>query len=121
MADTNVESCSGGSCGKYRRVTSILEWVPTLASGAISLYRIDRDGLSAEMRRSGRACKVWRICLLLPSGRAEASGTQPTLHVGLYIGHHARTSSILIMTTDGVVKAAGFRMMNEVSRWNVEI
>ena len=32
-----------------------------------------------------------------------------------------RTSSILIMTTDGVVKAAGFRRMSEVSRWNVEM
>ena len=47
--------------------------------------------------------------------RAVASGTQPKLYVGLFLGHHARTGSILIMTTDGVVKAAGFPRMNEES------
>ena len=31
---------------------------------------------------------------------------------------HARTGSILIMTTEGVVKAAGFQRMNEENRWN---
>ena len=52
--------------------------------------------------------------------RAVASGVQPKLYVGRYLGHHARTGSILIMTTDGVVKAAGFRRMNEENRWNVD-
>ena len=42
---------------------------------------------------------------------------QPKLYVGR---HHARTGSILIITTEGVVKAAGFRRMNEESRWNVD-
>ena len=41
-------------------------------------------------------CRIWRDCL------------------------KARTGSVLIMTTDGVVKAAGFRRMNEKSRWNIE-
>ena len=38
---------------------------------------------------------------------------QPKLYVGRYLGHHARTDSILIKTTDGVVKAAKFRRMND--------
>ena len=33
-------------------------------------------------------------------------GMQPKLHVGRYLGYHARTGSILIMTAEGVVKAA---------------
>ena len=53
--------------------------------------------------------------------RAAASGMQPKLYVGRYLGHHARTGSILIMTTEGVVKVAGFRRMNEEDRWNVEM
>ena len=45
---------------------------------------------------------------------------QPKLYVGRYLGHHARTGSILIMTTEEVVRAAGVRKMNEENRWNVE-
>ena len=52
--------------------------------------------------------------------RYVASGMQPTQYVGRILGHYTRTGSILIMTTDGVVKAAGVRRMNEVSRWNVD-
>ena len=51
---------------------------------------------------------------------AVASEMQPKLFVGRYLGHHARTGSILIMTIDGVAKAAGFRRMNEKNRWNVD-
>ena len=36
---------------------SILLCLPTVASDAISLFRIGRDGLTAEMRRSERAWK----------------------------------------------------------------
>ena len=77
--------------------------------------------LTAEMRRSGR---VWKR-LIAENGesvyyrpavaRAVATGMQPKLYVGRYLGHHAKTGSILIMTTDGVVKAAGFRRMHEES------
>ena len=45
---------------------------------------------------------------------------QPKLYVGRYLGHHARTGSILIMTTEGVVKNTGFRRTNEENRWTVD-
>ena len=97
-----------------------------MAADAITFFGIGRDGLTADMRRSGRAWKKLvaefgaSVYCRPAVARAVASGMQPTLFVGRYLGHHARTSSILIMTTDGVVKAAGFRRMNEESRWNVE-
>ena len=40
--------------------------------------------------------------------RAVASGMRPKLYVGRYLGLHARTGSILNMTTDEVVTAVGF-------------
>ena len=43
---------------------------------------------------------------------------QPKLYVGRYLGHHARTGSIKTMTTDGVVKPAVLRRMNEESGCN---
>ena len=110
--------------GKIVEAPSILKWIPTAAEDAISFFWVGRDGLTAEMRRSGRAWKKLvaefgkSVYYRRAAGRAVASGTQPKLYVGRYLGHHARTGSILIMTTDGVVKAAGFRRMNEESRWN---
>ena len=97
---------------------SILKWIPTMAADAISFFRIGKDGLTDEMRRSGRAWKklvaeFGRSVYYRAVARAVASGMQPSLHVGRYFGHHARTGSVLIMTTEGVVKAAGFRWMNE--------
>ena len=62
-----------------------------------------------------------------------SSGSRLTLSPTSYSGRaviHRKKDSILdttrevatffIMTTDGVVKAAGFRWMNEESRWDVE-
>ena len=46
--------------------------------------------------------------------------SNPELYVGRYLGNHARIGSFLIMTTDGVLKAAGFRRMNVENRWNVD-
>ena len=92
----------------------------------ISFFRIGRDGLTAEMRRSGRAWKklvaeFGESVYFRPAvARAVASDMQPQLCVGRYLGFHARTGSILIMTTEGVVKAAGLRRLNEENRCNVE-
>ena len=97
-----------------------------MTTDAISFFRIGRDGLTAEIRRSGRAWKelvaeFGESVYCRPAvARAVASGMQPTLYVGRYLGHNARTGSILIMNTDGVVKATGFRRMHEDNRWNVE-
>ena len=95
-----------------------------MASDAISFFRIGRDDLAAEMRRSARAWKklvadFGESVYCLPAvARAVPSGMKPQPCVGRYLGHHVRTSSILIMTTDGVVKTAGVRRMHEESRWN---
>ena len=91
--------------GKTVESHSILKWTPTMAADATSFFRIGKDGLTAEIRRSGRAWKklfaelVKFVHYRQAAARAVASGMQPK----------ARTGSILIMTTEGVVKAAGFR------------
>ena len=55
--------------GKIVESHSILRWILTMAVDATTFFRIGRGGLTADMRRSGRAWKklVWRISLLLPS------------------------------------------------------
>ena len=89
---------------------------------SISFFRIGRDGLTAEMRRSGRleskfVAELGESVCYRPA-RAVASGMEPKLYVGRYLGHHTRLSSILIMSLDGVVK---FRRMFEQSLCNVHI
>ena len=112
--------------GKIVEPHSILRWIPTMASDAISFFRFGRDGLTAEMQSSGRAWKklvaeVRESVSYRPAvARAVAGGMQPKLYVGRYLGHHARNGIILIMTTDAVVKNAWRRRMNEENRWNVD-
>ena len=66
---------------------------------------LGKDGLTAEMRRFGRAWKklvaeFWEFVYCRPAVARVASGMQPKLYVGRYLGHHARNGSILFMTTD---------------------
>ena len=97
-----------------------------MASCAISFFRSGSDGLTAEMRRSGRAWKKLvaelgeSVYHRLAVARAVASGMQPMLYVGRHLGQHVRTGTILIMTTDGVVNAAGFPRMNDKNPLNVD-
>ena len=88
--------------GKIVESPSIMKWIPTMASDAIRFFRIGRDGLTAEMRRSGR---VWKklvaecgesVCDRPAEARAFASGLQPKLYVGRYLGHHVRKGGILL-------------------------
>ena len=81
-----------------------------MASDAINFFKIGRDGFTAEMRRSGRAWKklvaeFGESVYCRPAvARALPVECNPNLYVDRYLGHHERTGSILIMTTDGVVK-----------------
>ena len=104
--------------GNIVELHSILRWIPTVSSDAITFF-------TAVMRRAVRAWKklvaeFGESVYYRPAvARAVASGMQPELYVGRYLGHHARTGSILIITTDAVVNVAGIRRINEESRWNV--
>ena len=70
-----------------------------MAADAISFFRICRDGLTAEMRRSGRSWKkivaeLGESVYCRPAvARAVASGMQPNLYVGRNLGHHARAGA----------------------------
>ena len=69
--------------GKIVEFHSILRWMPMMASDAISFFRIGRDGLTAEVRRSGRAWKKLvaefeeSVYYRPAVARTVASGMQP--------------------------------------------
>ena len=67
---------------------SILKWALMVSADAISFFRIRKDGLTAEMRRSGRGWKKklvaevgQSVCFCPTVARAVASGMQRQLHV----------------------------------------
>lgn len=101
----------------------ILEWMPMLAGDAITRYRLGRDGMSAEQRRTGRK---WdrataefgeRVWFRAAEAVAPGSGMQPKLSPGIFLGHHARTAAVLVMTPGGVQRATGFKRMPVADRW----
>ena len=69
--------------GKIVESHSILSWMPMMASDAISFFRIGRDSLTAEVRRSGRAWKKLvaefeeSVYYRPAVARTVASGMQP--------------------------------------------
>ena len=94
--------------GRIVETHSILRCIPMMPPDGISFFRegiipsrLGWKNLVAEFGES--------VYDRPPVARAVARGMQPKLYVGRYLGHPARTGSILTMTTEGVVKAAGFR------------
>ena len=102
--------------GKIVESRSILKWIPTMASdSAVSSGLVEM----AWKRKCHVLCVLGRNSLQSSENLStSAQRQQPQLQVGC--NQIFRTGSILIMTTDGVVKAAGFRRMNVENRWNVD-
>eukprot|EP00971_Amphidinium_carterae_P138725 2749239-Amphidinium_carterae.1 len=92
-----------------------LRWLPMVAGNAISHFRLGADGMTAEVRRSGRPWKRMvaevgeRVFYRPATAAVPRSGMAAKLLAGYYVGHHARTGVLLVLTKEGLVKAAGFR------------
>ena len=106
---------------------SILRWIPSMAPNAISFFRIGTDGLTAEMRRSGRAWKKLvaefgeSVRLVPPSSSKRSCKWNATKAACWTVSWTPRANrQHSHHDTDGVVKVAGFRRMNEKSRWTVD-
>eukprot|EP00971_Amphidinium_carterae_P076273 1506408-Amphidinium_carterae.1 len=41
----------------------------------------------------------------------------PKLQTGFYLGHHARTGALMVLTPNGVKQAAGFGRVSPSERW----
>ena len=70
----------------------------------------------------GIRCRVGRVCPPPPSrGKTRCKWNASTVFkFGRYLRHHARTGSMLIMTTDVVVKAAALPKMFKACLGNVQ-
>ena len=107
----------------------LLAWLPRHAADLISRYKVGQDGRTAEQRRTGRA---WNRPLLQcgekvmfkiaesPEERRRRGSLEPIMKEGWYIGHHARSGALLLITPNGVIRGNGVRRLPEDQRWDKE-
>ena len=95
-----------------------LAWLPRQAGDLLSRYKKGPDGRTPEARRCG---KQWRKPTIAFGERLylrEVGEGVRVLKEGRYVGHHGRTGSILVMTTDGVRRGTGIRRLSSADRWD---
>ena len=108
---------------KLREDDPVIAWLPRHSADLINRYRIGEDGKTPEQRRTG---KKWRkpavefgerIYFKEAVHRRRKRDLEARMIEGRYIGHHARTGALLVITSDGVKKGASFRRLPEAERW----
>ena len=87
-----------------------LSWLPRFAAQVINKLRIDKDGKTSELRRTGRRWrkpmaqlgeKVW----LRKIGEDGVSSFASRMTQGIFVGHRDRTRTVLCTTKNGVVRS----------------
>ena len=87
----------------------LLSSLPRFAAQVMNKMRIDKDGMTSEMRRTGRRRrkpitqfgeKVW----FRKIGEDGVSSFASRMTQGIFVGHHDRTGAVLCITKNGVVR-----------------
>ena len=103
----------------------MIAWLPRHSAALLNRYKVGADGLTAEMRRTGRAWRKPAIqfgerVYFKPAGGPQRGSSAPRLEEGHYVGHHERTGSVMIMTKDGVYYGSTIKRKPEDERWNAQ-
>ena len=94
----------------------VLQWIPHFAAQAITTTRKGKDGKTPWERETGRKWRRPRLQfgekVMLREAREQASGAvkrdwQPQMRACRFVGYHARTSSIMGLSSDGLVLGTG--------------
>jgi hypothetical protein len=114
--------------GEVRREAAddgpLLAWLPRSAATMLCRYRTGADGKTAEQRRTGRR---WRRPVVLYGervmfrplgiGKKNKDDYEARVREGLYVGHHERTSGLLILTQNGLIAGKTFMRVPADRRW----
>ena len=102
----------------------MLSWIARHAATCINRYKLGKDGLTPEIRRTGRR---WRKPGLLFGERlmvrplkltTKKQDNVPRMICGHYVGHHHRTGAALVMTAGGTIRGRGVSRLPESERWS---
>ena len=105
----------------------MLSWLPRHAADLISRYRRGEDGKTPEQRRTGKqwrkpALEFGEAIMYKPAvAQTRPSGLQPKMELGRYIGHHGRSSALLVMTPEGVRRGKAFTRLTKDRRWSLDV
>ena len=104
----------------------ILTWIPTFAGDVISRYRKGPDGKTPLERETGRK---WgrqalqfgeKIFIREAKERRVKRDWEVKLTEVRYIGHHARTGTVMGLSAEGVKVGSAVKRLPEAQRWTLE-
>ncbi|CAK0880002.1 unnamed protein product, partial [Prorocentrum cordatum] len=101
----------------------VLAHLPEHAASVINRYRRGQDGKTALQRLTGRQWRKpvplfgERLMVRFAGERARKNALEEQMVEARYIGHHPRDGSMMVITSDGVKKAVGFRSLPQSEKW----
>ncbi|CAK0880049.1 unnamed protein product, partial [Prorocentrum cordatum] len=101
----------------------VLAHLPEHAASVINRYRRGQDGKTALQRLTGRQWRKpvplfgERLMARFAGERARKNALEEQMVEARYIGHHPRDGSMMVITSDGVKKAVGFRSLPQSEKW----
>ena len=106
----------------------VLAWMPSFAADVLSRYRRGRDGKTAWQRETGKQWAKGALQFgekIMIKEAKERIGVpkrdwEPRLISVRYMGHHARTGSIIGLTSEGVKWGESSRRLPYEDRWSHE-
>ena len=100
----------------------LLSWLPRFAAQVMNKLRIDKDGKTSELRRTGRrwtklmaqfAEKVW----FRKIGEDGVSSFATRMIQGIFFGHHDRTGAGSCINKYGVVRGKSWTRQTQSDAW----
>jgi hypothetical protein len=105
----------------------LLAWLPRHAASMPSRYRLGEDGKTAEQMRTGRkwrkpAVEYGELLLFRPIalGGGRKRDFSARMLEGIYVGHHERTGSVMVLTAEGATRGIGIARVPLERRWCAE-
>ncbi|CAK0813925.1 unnamed protein product [Prorocentrum cordatum] len=101
----------------------VLAHLPEHAASVINRYRRGQDGKTALQRLTGRQWRKpvplfgERLMVRFAGERTRKNALEEQMVEARYIGHHPRDGSMMVITSDGVKKAVGFRSLPQSEKW----
>lgn len=105
----------------------ILAWIPRHAANKMHRYCILDDGHTPEERHTG---KNWKRAIVsfgekvfyrpIACGGGAKNDAEMRMRPGIFLGHHERTGTHILLTPDGVERGGGLHPLPEDKRWDLE-
>ena len=102
----------------------LFAWLPRHATNCVNRYHILDDGKTPERRRTGRRwtrpeVEFGEVVMFRPVLPKALKGTEERMVQGVFVGHHERTGSTLLLSPEGLKRGTRIQRLPESERWNL--